>query len=158
MNSSALPKFDVTFALDLNGIDWSALKVALAIDDFENGRSPEQLRRSFENSFTVCIAHSQGRVVGTARVLSDGICNAYLVDVWTESALRRRGIAKEMIQRLCSHLSGQHVYLQADDDIAEVYRRLGFRVQPLGMSIVVGQWLINDSVASNSTGNPLNPQ
>jgi ribosomal protein S18 acetylase RimI-like enzyme len=77
-------------------------------------------------------------------VLSDGVCNAYLVDVWTQTRFRRRGIAKEMINRLCVGLAGQHVYLQADPDIADFYRRVGFAEQPLGMSRVVGRWLVND--------------
>ena len=32
-----------------------------------------------------------------ARLLSDGVCNAYLVDVWTMSVYRRQGIASRMI-------------------------------------------------------------
>jgi ribosomal protein S18 acetylase RimI-like enzyme len=126
---------------DLRSIDWEALKASLAGDQFDNGRTPGQLRESFENSFGVCIAWFEEQVVGTARVLSDGVCNAYLVDVWTSSALRRRGIAREMIERLSRRLSGQHVYLQADEDVVEIYRRLGFSEQPVGMSRVVGKWL-----------------
>jgi len=122
------------------------MKTLLAADQFDNGRSPEQLRRSFENSHSACIAYAGVRIVGTARVLSDDVCNAYLVDVWTASPLRRRGIAREMIRRLCAGLAGQHVYLQADEDVAEVYRRLGFREQPVGMSLVVGQWLVGSPV------------
>ncbi len=135
----------VTYASETSDIDWHALKSALAADCFDNGRSPEQLRRSFQNSFAVCIARAEGRVIGTARVLSDGICNAYLVDVWTQSPFRRRGIARQMIERLCSRLKGQHLYLQADADIAEIYHRLGFREQPVGMSMNIGQWLVNDA-------------
>ena len=74
-------------------------------------------------------------------MLSDGVCSAYLVDVWTQSAFRRSGIAREMIRQVCSRLEGQHVYLQADPEIAEVYRRLGFCEQPLGLSLTVGTWL-----------------
>ena len=40
-----------------------------------------------------------------------------------------------------SRLVGQHVCLQADPEIAEVYRRLGFREQPLGLSLTVGTGL-----------------
>ena len=82
-------------------------------------------------------------MVGTARALSDGVCNAYLLDVWTLSNFRRRGIARHMIERICGGLTGQHVYLQADREVAEVYRRLGFVEQPVGMSRVMGRWLIN---------------
>jgi ribosomal protein S18 acetylase RimI-like enzyme len=140
---SAAPTSDPTvrFAAELAGIDWSRLKRTLSADRFDNGRTAEQLGRSFENSHSVCIAWSGGQIVGTARVLSDGVCNAYLVDVWTLSSVRRRGIAKEMIRQLTMRLAGQHIYLQADEHISEVYRRLGFREQPVGMSRIVGEWL-----------------
>lgn len=35
---------------DLSGVDWAALKADLTADDFDNGRSPAALRRSFEQS------------------------------------------------------------------------------------------------------------
>jgi predicted GNAT family acetyltransferase len=135
----------VSYVSETQAVDWSGLKSALAADRFDNGRSPEQLRRSFEQSFAVCLARDGDRVVGTARMLSDGVCNAYLVDVWTETSFRRRGIAREMIRRLCSQLAGQHVYLQVDSDTADVYRRLGFREQPVGMAKIVGQWLVDET-------------
>jgi ribosomal protein S18 acetylase RimI-like enzyme len=57
-------------------------------------------------------------VVGMARLLSDvsdGVCNAYLLDVWTMSAYRRRGIGTAMVRQLMSRVPGQHVGLQTDD-------------------------------------------
>src|SRR5262249_23651861 len=137
IDSAVGPAMAITYRLELGEIDWPALKVALAADNFDNGRTPEQLRQSFQNSQAACIAWLDGRIVGTARVLSDGVCNAYLIDVWTNSELRRQGIARRMIERLLSGLSGQHVYLQADPDIASVYQRMGFAEQPVGMSRIV---------------------
>ena len=137
------PLADITFSNSNDNVDWSALKRILAEDDFDNGRSPEQLRESFHNSFAVCFARHAGQIVGTARVLSDGVCNAYLVDVWTHTPHRKHGIAREMIRRLCDKLEGQHIYLQADADVADVYRKLGFIDQPAGLSRVVGAWLKN---------------
>lgn len=84
------------------------------------------------------------RVVGVARLLSDGVCNAYLLDVWTMSSYRRRGIASSMVRRLADRVPGQHIGLQTDD-AAEFYASLGFRPQPSFMSVVVGRWLDNDA-------------
>jgi ribosomal protein S18 acetylase RimI-like enzyme len=75
-----------------------------------------------------------------ARLLSDGVCNAYLLDVWTMSAYRRRGIASSMVGMLMDRVPGQHVGLQTTDAQA-LYRSLGFRPQPEFMSTVVGVWL-----------------
>jgi GNAT superfamily N-acetyltransferase len=140
---------NIDYRRDLNDVDWTTIKAALAADDFDNGRSPEQLRLSFENSQAVVFAWLGAEVVGTARVLSDAVCNAYLVDVWTNSRLRRQGIAREMIQRLMNGLSGQHVYLQADNHLLDFWHHVGFNEQPMGMSRIVGKWLGESSFESH---------
>jgi ribosomal protein S18 acetylase RimI-like enzyme len=129
----------------LEGVDWARLKADLAADDFDNGRSPDALRRSFEQSRHVVLAMAGDRVVGTARLLSDGVCNAYLVDVWTAIAYRRRGIASAMIRLLVQQVPGQHIGLQADGEALALYRALGFRPQPQFLSLVAGGWLDNDA-------------
>jgi ribosomal protein S18 acetylase RimI-like enzyme len=134
---------NVEYRDDLRDVDWEALKGVLAADLFDNGRTANQLQRSFQNSEFVCIAWADRAVVGTARILSDQVCNAYLVDVWTLSGCRRQGVAREMIGRLLSRVPGQHVYLQTGDELVEFYRRLGFVEQPVGMSRVVGRWLVS---------------
>jgi ribosomal protein S18 acetylase RimI-like enzyme len=128
----------------LEGIDWEQAKADLAADRWDNGRTAGALRRSFEQSQHVALARDGRRVVGMARLLSDGVCNAYLVDVWTMSAYRRQGIASQMIRLLLDEVPGQHVGLQTDD-AEELYRSLGFERQPEFWSRVVGTWLDNDA-------------
>ena len=130
----------VEYRHDLNDVNWVEMKSRCAEDDFDNGRTPEQLRRSFENSFATCIAFADGHIIGTARILSDGVCNAYLVDVWTYTAYRRRGVARAMIESLLAKLSGQHVYTFTDD-APDFYKKLGFTERPTGLEKVVGKWL-----------------
>jgi ribosomal protein S18 acetylase RimI-like enzyme len=127
-----------------DGIDWAQAKADLAADDFDNGRSPQALRTSFERSQHVAIARDGDRVVGMARLLSDGVCNAYLLDVWTMTAYRRQGIGSAMVRRLMERVPGQHVGLQTDDAEA-FYASLGYRHQPVFMSAVVGEWLANEA-------------
>ena len=134
----------IRIADDLDGVDWERAKAELAADDFDNGRSPEALRRSFEQSQHVAIAWDGERVVGMARLLSDGVCNAYLLDVWTASGHRRRGIGRAMVEALSEAVPGQHVGLQTDD-AQRFYESLGFRPQPDFMSRVSGRWLENDA-------------
>lgn len=128
----------------LDGIDWARVKDDLSADAFDNGRSADALRRSFEQSQHVAIARDGERVVGMARLLSDGVCNAYLLDVWTASAYRRRGIAATMVDLLRAQVPGQHIGLQTDD-AQGLYESLGFRPQPEFWSCVVGTWLENDA-------------
>jgi RimJ/RimL family protein N-acetyltransferase len=128
----------------LEGIDWVQAKADLATDQFDNGRSADALRLSFAASQHVAIAREGDRVVGMARALSDGVSNAYVLDVWTASAHRRQGIASRMIRRLVAQVPGQHVGLQTDN-AQHFYESLGFRLQPDFWSRVSGTWLDNDA-------------
>src|SRR5918999_499998 len=91
---------DVRYAFDLHGVDWARLKRRLAADNFDNGRTEEELARSFANSHSAVLAWSGDEIVGTARLLADDVCNAYLVDVWTKTSHRRRGIGTSMVTQL----------------------------------------------------------
>ncbi len=136
----------VTFRRDCNGVDWEALTRALAADHFDNGRTPAQLERSFRASASVVFAGHQDAIIGKGRVLSDGVCNAYVVDLWTRSAFRRQGIGARMLQLLVEPLQGQHVYLFTDD-AQPFYAACGFVPRGLGMERVVGQWLVGGRAA-----------
>ena len=132
---------EITYRLDCEGVDWAAMKAALAADSFDNGRSPAQLEASFRNSAVPVIAYAGDRIIGTARALSDGVCNAYIVDVWTDSAYRNQGVARTMLNLMLERLRGQHVFLWTDD-AQEFYKKLGFRQRNrISMEKVVGNWL-----------------
>ena len=120
--------------------DWAELKAALAADDFDNGRTPEQYRKSHENSHAVIFGRCAGRFVANGRVLSDGVCNAYLVDIWTASSHRRRGIGRQVVTRLLATVPGQHVALFTSEQPG-FYPALGFQSEHIGMSRVIGSWL-----------------
>jgi hypothetical protein len=131
---------EIVFSSDTDLVDWVALKSALASDQFDNGRTPEEYRRSHENSHAVIFGRCDGEFVANGRILSDGVCNAYLVDIWTASPYRRRGVGREVVTRLIATVPGQHVALFTDDMDA-FYATLGFRAQRGGMSQVIGSWL-----------------
>jgi ribosomal protein S18 acetylase RimI-like enzyme len=134
----------IVFSGSIEGINWTALKATLAADRFDNGRTPGQMERSFRNSYCCAIARHGQAVVGTARALSDGVCNAYIVDMWTHSSYRRRGIGRRMLEELCARLMGQHVYLFTDE-AHEFYAACGFVARGTGLERVVGKWLDNGS-------------
>ena len=133
---------EITYRLDCEGVDWAAMKAALAADSFDNGRSPAQLEASFRNSAVPVIAYAGDRIIGTARALSDGVCNAYIVDVWTDSAYRNQGVARTMLSLILEKLRGQHVFLWTDD-AQEFYKKVGFRQRDCAsFETVVGKWLV----------------
>jgi GNAT superfamily N-acetyltransferase len=133
---------DIVINSEVDRVDWHQAKADLGNDEFDNGRSAQALRLSFVHSQHVALAWANEHLVGMARMLSDGVCNAYRVDVWTASAFRRQGVGARMVKYLLDQIPGQHVGLQTDDAEA-FYRSLGFRAQPEFMSVVVGTWLDN---------------
>jgi len=138
----------ITIDASLVSIDWTTVKADLAADSFDNGRSPEALRSAFERSQCVVFARDGTTVVGMARLLSDGVSNAYLLDVWTASTRRRQGIATRMVRALINEVPGQHIGLQTED-AQDLYIKLGFRAQPEFMSLIAGKWLDNDANRPN---------
>jgi predicted GNAT family acetyltransferase len=133
----------IVYTTSGDGVDWTRLKAALAEDRFDNGRTAAQMERSFRASYRSVYALDADRVVGTARALSDGVCNAYIVDMWTQSSYRRRGIGRRMLELLCQALKGQHVYLFTDDQ-QEFYAACGFSQRGAGLERIVGRWLENE--------------
>lgn len=131
---------DIEYSCAVSGADWAALRDALAADHFDNGRTPEQYRISHENSHAVVLVRANGEYVGNGRILSDGVCNAWLVDIWTATGFRRKGIGSEIVARLLATVPGQHVALFTEHRV-EFYRTLGFEIERDGMSLVVGSWL-----------------
>jgi GNAT superfamily N-acetyltransferase len=92
----------------------------------------------------VVFARDGSEYVGNGRLLSDGVCNAYLVDLWTAASHRRRGIGSELVRRLAATVPGQHLGLFTDD-MQAFYASLGFAERPTFMDAVVGTWLDGDS-------------
>ncbi|MEK6222799.1 MAG: GNAT family N-acetyltransferase [Chloroflexota bacterium] len=101
-------------------------------EDFHNGRAKEQLKTSFENSFAACVVMDNQEMIGTDRVLSDGVYNAYLMDVWTLTAYLKQGIATKILELLQKKLPGQQVYLFTDEKVS-FYKKFGFVECPAGL-------------------------
>ena len=133
----------ITYRSDLEVVDWEALRRDLVADDFHNGRTAAQLRLSFENSAFVAMGYDADRCIASGRLLSDLVGNAYVVDIWTQSAYRRQGIARRIMRMLIDYVPGQHIFLQTDD--VQFYEKIGFVEQPKGMMFIAGEYLNNDS-------------
>lgn len=57
------------FLRSADGVDWGVLKAALVADSFNNGRSPEEYRRSHENSHAYVILRDGPAYVGVGLLL-----------------------------------------------------------------------------------------
>jgi predicted GNAT family acetyltransferase len=136
-----LPFVPIRYQIGLDGIRGEELKRVLTADAFDNGRTPEQYDESCRNSALCVFAFDEDRLVGMARALSDGVCNAYVVDVWTQTEYRRQGIARAILEIIEGSMPGQHIALFTDD-APEFYAACGFRERGVTFEKVSGQWLM----------------
>lgn len=70
-----------------------------------------------------------GRIVGMARVISDGFSDAYIQDVVVLPDYRGRGVGKELVKRLtqfCRDRNISWIGLIAEPGTQAVYEKLGF--------------------------------
>ena len=134
----------IEYRSNLDGVNWEALKKDLIADEFHNGRTTRQLQLSFENSAVVAMGFDGNRCIANGRMLSDGVGNAYVIDVWTQQSYRGAGIASEIMRMMVEEVPGQHIYLQTDDAI-DFYEKLGFAEQPKGMFAISGTYLKNST-------------
>ncbi|BDP41838.1 N-acetyltransferase [Deinococcus aetherius] len=111
----------------LNGIGPTQLQGFF--EGWPNPPSPGTLHRLLAQSYRVSLAvDGQGRVVGIAQAISDGVLTAFipLLEVLPEH--RGRGLGQALMRHLLGQL--EHLYavdLSCDDDLVPFYERLGFR-------------------------------
>jgi GNAT superfamily N-acetyltransferase len=89
-------------------------------------------------------AYDGARLVGTGRIIGDGVLHALLVDVIVDPAYRRRGIGSGIVERLVAECRAHRIFytqLFCARGNRGFYERLGFAVRPEdapGMQLVTG--------------------
>ena len=81
-------------------------------------------------SFCFMVARSlEGRIVGMARVISDGCSDAYIQDVVVLASYRGRGVGRELVRRLtqfCVARKLAWIGLVAEPGTQGLYQELGY--------------------------------
>ena len=88
--------------------------------------NPDALRRSFENSSLVLSLWEGDRLVGLARVLTDGVQMSYLCDLAVEPDLQGAGVGKRLIDEILERCRGTELVLRDSNISSGFYERLGF--------------------------------
>jgi ribosomal protein S18 acetylase RimI-like enzyme len=81
-------------------------------------------------SFSLTVARlPEGRVIGMARVISDGCSDAYIQDVTVLPPYRKQGIGRELIRRLTEYCVARKIAwigLVAEPGTRKFYEELGY--------------------------------
>lgn len=87
----------------------------------------ERLRESFERSQLVLSAWEGDRLVGLARVLTDGYQVSYLCDLAVEPDLQGSGLGKRLIDAVLKSCKGTELVLRDSNLSSGFYAHLGFK-------------------------------
>jgi predicted N-acetyltransferase YhbS len=129
----------VTYTHTLDGVAWQELADLIAAAGLGTAL-PDDMRRAYEYSALRVFAWDEGRLVGAARAISDGIYHAMLCDVLVLPAYQGQGIGRELVQRILAELGGIKLLTTAAFGKEGFYRRLGFRRHKTTLAINYGPW------------------
>ena len=90
------------------------------------GRTLEQVEASIENSLCFGVFYKNEQVA-FARVVTDTVSFAYLLDVFVFDEFQKQGISKLLLNEIFSHNALQNVnWLLRTSDAQSLYQRYGF--------------------------------
>lgn len=88
--------------------------------------NPERLWEAFEASSLVLTLWESDRLVGLARVLTDGVQAADLCDLAVEPDVQGAGVGKRLIDEILDRLPGTELVLRDSNLSTGFYERIGF--------------------------------
>lgn len=125
----------VELRFDTEGVDWK-----IACEIFERAplgeRTPDKLRRTFENSDLVCFAWDGEALVGIARALSDKVVQSVIYDLCMFPEYQGQGLGRRMMQAMMDRLDTDNIVLWAVPGKEEFYKKLGFNQMLTAMTKV----------------------
>jgi ribosomal protein S18 acetylase RimI-like enzyme len=119
--------------------DYEAVKTFLADNGWGARVSDvERFHAMVEGADRTMVALDDGRVVGFARALCDGVSNGYISMVAVAEDLRRQGIGRRMVEDLMQGDTGGEItwVLRAGRDSRGFWERLGFMASDIAMEHV----------------------
>lgn len=97
--------------------------------DEDDEKNPNKVKKIIKESYIFIGAFIENKLVGMARVLSDGISDAYIQDVIVKEDFRKKGIGKKLIIFLLNYLKKKQINwigLISTPSSKEFYKKLGF--------------------------------
>ena len=109
-------------------LDFDAICDFLTRAYWAQGRPRAATERAYAHSLVFGL-YAGSRQIGVARVVSDTVIFAYLMDVFIHEEYRGRGLGKWLVETIFSHPDLKNVrrWMLATSDAHELYARYGFK-------------------------------
>jgi GNAT superfamily N-acetyltransferase len=113
---------------DQTRLDLDVCHAWLASSYWASDRSRADMERSFAGSRVYGVYGVEGRQVGLARAVTDGVTFCWIADVFVDDTVRGRGIGTWMVQAAVAQLqqNGVQRFLLGTRDAHGVYAKVGF--------------------------------
>ncbi|MEY8355935.1 GNAT family N-acetyltransferase [Lachnospiraceae bacterium 54-53] len=128
---------EISFQITTEKINWQEVAGVLHRSGLSS-RPAEEQEVIFTNSYAVVFAFHKETVIGVARAISDGVCQAAVYNVALDEEYQGHGIGRELITRLLDQVRGQNVILYTHPRTVALYEKMGFRRNKTAMSIFCG--------------------
>lgn len=90
-------------------------------------RTRNDVDAQLDSAWRVVSAHLDGRMVGFARAVSDGVAVAYLADVYVDADVRGAGIGRALVEAMIEDGPGSRLrWMLHTKDAHGLYRGYGF--------------------------------
>ena len=114
--------------------DYEAVRQFLTENGWEKRVSDkEKFCRMMENASRTVVAFDGERIVGFARALCDEVSNGYIGTVAVAKDFRKRGIGRELIERLIGGDKNITWVLRSGRGSGEFWKKMGFTVSETAM-------------------------
>jgi N-acetylglutamate synthase-like GNAT family acetyltransferase len=114
--------------------DYEAIRQFLAENGWEKRVADrERFRKMMENADRTVVAFDGERIVGFARALCDDASNGYIGTVAVAEDFRKKGIGRELVERLIGEDSGITWVLRAGRGSTEFWKKMGFTRSEVAM-------------------------
>ena len=114
--------------------DYEAVRAFLAENGWEKRVADrEKFRKMMENASRTVVAFEGARIVGFARALCDEVSNGYIGTVAVAEDFRRKGVGRELVERLLGDDKNITWVLRAGRGSAGFWKKMGFEVSETAM-------------------------
>ncbi len=94
----------------------------------------DKIKKAFLNSYKVVTVWDGEKIVGAARMISDGVCYGWIHDVAVLPALQKKGVGRQIMQELMNEDEKLLFGLTSSFVAEEFYYKLGFKKHKTGLA------------------------
>jgi ribosomal protein S18 acetylase RimI-like enzyme len=121
----AASTMNISLKYDLKNVNWAEITEIFRLAPLGK-RGPEKLRRACENSYLVCLAYDEKKLIGMGRALSDGEYQAAIYDLVVRPEYQDKGIGRQIMEAIQKRLPVKTIILYAVPGKEPFYQKLGY--------------------------------